>query len=291
MFNVLTGRPARRAGLAALGLISILALASGCAAEPEESETSSDELSLGDFLGGGGGFQIGGGGGVTGQAVAGPNGLFTTLVHAKGSGCPRDTWKAGISPDGQTFTITFNAYESRVSPGRSVDQKDCGIDVAIAGTQNLQFAIGTFYYQGYAFLEDRSMTATQSADYSFGPAGLISSFIPGQAGGIAGAIAGMIPGGVSSRNVIRGPADESFTYADDVGIGRWSECAPVANLHINTRLRLENNRPRSGSGYLNNSTVDGALSFGWKLSYRQCTPPPRPENPNPQPDPWSGGAG
>src|SRR6185369_13803335 len=133
--------------------------------------------------------------------------------------------------------------------------KDCQLDVALIGTSPLTFAVGALYYQGYVALDRPGMQATQSAEYSFGPAGLIAGLIPGEAGGIAGAIAGALGGGVRSQNNITGPTDRSFTYADTVNIGKWSECAPLANLHINTQLKLQNDQFRSGAGYLNNATV------------------------------------
>jgi hypothetical protein len=247
----------------------------GCASTSDESTDQSEDELRWPFGDGSGGFGIGGGA-AQGQVVAGPNGIYTTIVKANGSGCPKGSWTAGISPDGQTFTITFSQYETRVSPGQAQDVRDCQLDVSLIGTSPLTFAVGALYYQGYVALDRPGMEATQSAEYSFGPAGLIAGLIPGNAGGIAGAIAGAISGGVRSQNAMAGPTDRSFTYADTVNIGKWSDCAPFTNLHINTQLTLQNDGARSGSGYLNNATVDGTLSFAWKLNWKNCTPPPPP---------------
>jgi hypothetical protein len=276
--------------LHAFPLATALALG-GCASadvQDDGTDQSTDDLRIGDLFGGGG-FHFGGSGGGVGQVVAGPGGVFTTLVHAKGTGCPKGTWTAGISPDGQTFTVTFNAYEARVSPGQSFDVRDCALDIGLVGTRPLTFTVSSFYYQGYAFLESGSMRAVQSAEYAFNPASLIAGFIPGVGGQIAGAIAGQIDGGVRSENVIQGPADRPFLHEDTVSQGRWSMCAPATNLRINTRMKLENNAARSAAGYMNTVTVDGKMSFGWKLSYKGCTPPPAPPSPTPGHDPFSGG--
>src|SRR5262245_4324872 len=77
----------------------------GCTSPSDEESTdqSQDELRW-PFGDGSGGFGIGGGA-AQGQVVAGPNGIYTTIVKANGSGCPKGSWTAGISPDGTTFTV------------------------------------------------------------------------------------------------------------------------------------------------------------------------------------------
>jgi hypothetical protein len=242
----------------------------GCASTSDDEPT---DQSAADFS-----FGIGGGA-AQGQTVAGPNGIYTTIVKANGSGCPKGSWTAGISPDGETFTVTFSQYETQLSPGQAVDVKDCALDIALIGTSPLMFEVGALYYQGYVALDRPGMQATQSADYTFGPAGLVAGIgglIGGNAGAIIGAIAGAAGGGVHSQNVMAGPTDRSFTYADTVNVGKWSDCAPLSNLHIDTQLLLQNDASLSGSGYLNDATVDGTLSFAWKLNWKNCTPPPPP---------------
>ena len=247
-----------------LGLLALLALTTtvGCAAsEPEETtESSEDELDVfgpgGIF--GGGGFGVGSGG--RGQTVAQPSGLFTTIVNANGSGCPKGSWQAGISPDGKTFTITFSAYETRVGPGQSIDTKDCAIDVAMIGTRKLKFEVAALYYQGFVLLENERMSAVQTADYSFNPAGILT--------GLAG-IDVPLPNEVHSENVVSGPSERSYTNTDTVS-GSWSSCKKANALHIRTRLKLRNDPDASGSGYFNTSTVDGSMSFAWKLNWERC---------------------
>jgi hypothetical protein len=249
----------------------------GCATSAEDSADQSDDFSL-PFGNGSGGFGIGGGA-AQGQIVAGPSGVYSTIVKANGSGCPKGSWTAGISPDGTTFTVVFSQYETQVSPGQAVDSKDCALDVSLIGTSPLTFEVGALYYQGYVALDRPGMQATQAAQYSFGTAGLIAGIgglIGGNAGSIIGAIAGAVGGGPISENEMTGPTSRSFTYADTVNVGKWSDCAPLTNLHIDTQLLLQNDPSRSGSGYLNDSTVDGTLSFGWKLNWKNCTPPPPP---------------
>ena len=250
---------ARHACLLASVFVSSLA-AFGCAtpkgdedAAGEPAEEASDELRIPGL-----GFGFGGGG--KGQVVVAPGGLFSTLVNANGSGCPKGSWTAGISPDGQTFTITFSSYETKVSPGVANDIKDCAIDVALVGTSKLKFSIGSLYYQGYVLLENPQMSALQTADYSFGPAGIVTGLL---------GVGVPLPGELHSQNAVNGPIDQSFVITDNVGV-RWSPCSQANNLHIRTQLRLQNDGAQSGSGYLNASTVDGTLSFAWKMNWERC---------------------
>jgi hypothetical protein len=243
----------------------VLGLAAfGCAApaedDPEGTGATADELKwpFGGGSSGGLGFGIGG---ATGQVVAGPGGLFSTIVNANGSGCPKGSWQAAISPDGQTFTVTFNAYEARISPGQASDLKECALDVALVGTGNLKFELGSFYYQGYVLLENPQQSAVESADYSFGPAGVISGLI---------GIDIPLPGELHSQNGVNGPINQSFTLTDNVGGGKWSPCGKANDLHIRTHLRLQNDPAASGSGYVNDSTVDGSLKLAWKMHWQQC---------------------
>lgn len=248
--------------LSVVPLLLVLS-AGGCATADEtpgeDTESTEDELNLQKLLGGGGGFGLGGGG-AQGQTVLQPSGLFTTLVNANGTGCPKGTWQAGISSDGQTFTMTFSAYETRIDEGQASTSKDCSISVAILGTKKLKFEVAALYYQGYTMLETEGMSAVQTANYSFDAAGVLT--------GIAG-IDVPLRDEIRSENVTKGPFDQSYTNSDRVG-GAWSKCKKANNLQIRTRLSLHNDAARSGSGYFNTSAVDGSLSFAWKLNWQTC---------------------
>src|SRR5262245_24770 len=49
------------------------------------------------------------------QHIEQPQGAFFADITANGTGCPEGTWDVGISEDGQTFTLAFNAYEAKVT--------------------------------------------------------------------------------------------------------------------------------------------------------------------------------
>jgi hypothetical protein len=250
----------RRAPARALGLglsFGLGLFAFGCAAPADDNAGDQGE----DFhipIPGGGGFGIGG---ATGQVVAGPGGLFSTIVNASGPGCPKGSWNAAISPDGQTFTVSFNQYEAQLSPGQSQAMQYCALDLALLGTRNLKFDIGSFYYQGYVALDNPQMSAVETADYTFNAAGVISGLI---------GVDIPLPGELHSQSALSGPVSQSYLNTDTVGGGRWSPCGKANDLHIRTHLILNNDPSRNGSGYLNDATVDGSLKFGFKMTWQTC---------------------
>jgi hypothetical protein len=75
------------------------------------------------------------------------------------------------------------------------------------------------------------------------------------------------------RTDISGPYNESYLFSDDIAVEDlvWSPCAAEHTLQVQTRLVLQNDAQKTGSGYLNTS-VDGeaktVMRFG--LSWRQC---------------------
>jgi hypothetical protein len=156
----------------------------------------------------------------------------------------------GISPDGETFTLAFSAYETQVAPGQALDVKDCQIDMHLKSPDGISYSIANFAYQGYVLLDTAGMDAQQTANYFFEQER---------------------PHG-ADHNDVAGPVDQSYLFASDIVPGQraWSPCGTDNILHVATRLSLRNNPGATGSGYLNNSTVDGSLSFKWQLSYRRC---------------------
>jgi hypothetical protein len=188
--------------------------------------------------------------------VTQPDGGYIADVTAAGSGCPAGSWSAAISPDGQTFTLYFSAYEARVVPGQSFDMKQCVINIGMRdpGGRPLSFVVGSIYHQGYLLLDQPGMRASRNAIYAFG----------GTGGGRGTASP------PPQHREIPGPYDSSYVQGDDVFAGRWSPCSAINNLVINTSLMLQNNPQRTGSGYVNRATVDGALTLAFRLDWHRC---------------------
>jgi hypothetical protein len=190
------------------------------------------------------------------ETVTPPQDVYFASISANGTGCPDGSWDVGISDDGQTFTLAFSAYEAQLDVGQAVDMKDCTLAINLASKTNatagLSFAVASFYYQGYILL-DQGMVGRQTASYYFDEEGDHGEHD-------------------QSQNNVPGPFDNSYLFQNDVAPGRqvWSRCGASDTLHIKTQIMLRNNPQNSGEGYINNSTVDGSLSFKWALNWRHC---------------------
>jgi hypothetical protein len=180
-----------------------------------------------------------------------PNGAYFARVTANGTGCPRGTWDAAIGPDGQTFTVRFSAYEVSVSPGQLLAVKDCQLAIALHSPQGLSYSVSELYYSGYGFLDQRGMTGRQTAKYYFQGNPLAST---------------------DGRSDLSGPMDSTYTYNDTLGIADlvWSKCGVDRDLNVQTRIVLQNNRDKRGTGYLNTSAVDGNITLRFRLFWRTC---------------------
>jgi hypothetical protein len=184
------------------------------------------------------------------------DGGYVADVTAAGSGCPAGSWNALISPDGQTFTLLFSAYEVKVSPGQLFDIKQCLVNVGFRDPQGLplSFVLGEVTHQGYALLDTPGMRATRTSRYVFSANGASAH--------------GLTPP-TQFANIV-GPYQSSYVQTDDVFSGKWSPCASISNLVVDTNLMLQNDAQRRGSGYLNTATVDGALTVAFRIAWRHC---------------------
>lgn len=183
--------------------------------------------------------------------VPNPNGAYFAKVTANGSGCPAGTWDAAISDDGQTFTLRFSQYETTIDRGQAISIKDCQLAIKLHSPQGLSYAVSSFYYSGYAFLDTNGMSAAQTAKYYF------------QGNPIASA---------DNRSDLRGPLDKEYVFTDNIGTLDmvWSKCGVDRDLNVATRVMLRNNPRKTGSGYISNTTVDGSVELKFRLAWKSC---------------------
>ncbi len=185
--------------------------------------------------------------------VPNPSGAYFASVTANGTGCPAGSWDAGISDDGKAFTLTFSGYEAIVEPGTAFSIKDCALSIDLKTPEGFSFSVSSFHYQGYTILDQSGMTAKQTAKYYF-----MGNPVPAR----------------ELRSDMSGPYDDSYLFSDQIGIADlvWSPCGASRKLNAQTRLVLQNNRQKTGSGYLNTTSVDGEVKtvFRFGLSWRQC---------------------
>lgn len=187
--------------------------------------------------------------------VPNPSNAYFAKVNAFGSGCLPGTWEAGISPDGKAFTLTFNAYEAVVDPGQATSIKDCTISIDLQTPPGFSFSVSSFYYQGYADLDEPGMTAKQSAKYYFR-----GNPVPAR----------------ELRTELSGPFSDSYMFSDHIGLADlvWSPCGASRTLNALTRIVVKNNQAKTGSGYVNTAVADGEirtpLKFTFGLDWKQC---------------------
>ncbi len=187
--------------------------------------------------------------------VPNPSGAYFAKISANGTGCPAGTWDANISPDGRAFTVTFNAYEAIVEPGKAFDIKDCTLGIDLKTPSGFSFSVSQFHYQGYALLDEPGMTAKQTAKYYWQ-----GNPIPAR----------------ELRSDMVGPFDDSYIFSDTIGTADlvWSPCGETRRLNAQTRLMVRNNSSKTGSGYTNTTSVDGTTStpYRWTfwLDWRSC---------------------
>ena len=194
--------------------------AAGCAADAEVEPVDEANAALGNTI-----------------DVPNPSGAYFASVTANGSGCPAGTWGADISPDGKAFTVTFSQYEALVDPGQAMQIKDCSLAINLKTPEGYSFSVSSFHYQGYALLDQPGMSARQTAKYYF-----MGNPVPA----------------VELRSDMRGPYDDSYLFSDQIGIADqvWSPCGAQRTLNAQTRIVLQNNPQKTGSGYLNTSSID-----------------------------------
>lgn len=218
------------AAVAALG-------AAGCAAEgtAQESDGSNDPLALEA---------------PASKDLPGPNDSYFASVTANGTGCPAGTWETNLSPDGQTFTTTFNKFEVEVDKSKTVSIKDCQLNIKLHSPQGLQYAVQEFFYGGYVFLED-GVQLRQIANYYFSGA-------PDEGG--------------EARSDVTGPYDDTILVEDKRREGQlvWQSCGIERNLQVRSTLRLLNTSNPRRAGYANIAAVDATNKLVFKLAWKKC---------------------
>jgi hypothetical protein len=181
-----------------------------------------------------------------------PDGVYFASVNANGTGCPAGTWETSLSPDGETFTTTFSAYEAAVDETKTISVKDCLLAIKLHSPQGMSYSVSQFHYSGYAFL-DQGVSGRQIAKYYFQGNPVDSD---------------------EKRTEMKGEFDDTYLFSDSIELtdAVWSPCGTTRDLNIVTRLRLQNSSPRR-TGYMNLNAVDGSTKLEFKLSWRKCDAP------------------
>lgn len=210
------------------GMLFVSAL--GCGTSPEEGANDGESSSTAPA------YQRG-----ATPTVQGPS-LEADVAAVTGPGCPNAaSWNLEEVPEGNAFTLTFNALALEVVPAQAPITKEiyCDLSLNIGSSRPVSYAIASFQYFGYAYLRD-GMSGALDVRYGFA--------------GNATAAAQT----TELRYDLKPPVEGSFAYDDNVQADQgatWSRCAGATPLRIRLRLSLTSTN-REWPGLLTLSNVD-----------------------------------
>ncbi len=174
-------------------------------------------------------------------------------IDAVGTGCPNaNSYMVDISPDKQAFTVRFTQYNTEIDRGESFKRIGCTLGIHLDVTQGYTYAVTTIDYAGYVFLSEPGMRAKQSAAYFF------------QGDRVLQARAG--------DSVWANQTDRPFVLRDTVAFSTvvWSRCNETRNLYVDSSMQLNNNRSRSGDGYIETTDVNGEIRYTFHIQWKRC---------------------
>jgi len=167
-----------------------------------------------------------------------------------------NSWEANISPDGKALTIMFSQYEADVGNGAATAakfvSKDCTIAITVHVPSGFTYAVQSFDYGGYVYL-DPNVRATQRADYYFQGDQVHSA---------------------RGDTTMLGPQDRDYVLHDEIAIGAlvWAPCGVSRDLNIKTGLTLLNrSKDPYAYGYINTAVMDGSVILTVNFAWATCT--------------------
>jgi hypothetical protein len=177
-------------------------------------------------------------------------------VVANGTGCPAGSWKAALAPDGQSFTVTLDGYDTSLTPQSPLAIADCQLAIDLGA--DVSYAVTSFGFEGTAKL-GQGVAALANASFAF---------------------QGDPTTGLSTTKQLVGPHDGKFSVQGVVPSDqlRWSECGVARDLNFRTRVRLTGGVSEA-SGTVSVDSLRGAIGgdqavVGVRFALRSCTDAP-----------------
>ncbi|MCB0405600.1 MAG: DUF4360 domain-containing protein [Bdellovibrionales bacterium] len=205
-----------------------------------------------------------------------------TSFNYSGSGCRQGSVSALLSLDGEAITLLFDDYvvDSSDSPA-PLTMKNCDLAFTLSAPPGWEYALLGIEYRGYADLQE-GVSGYHSSQYGFG------------------ALAHRIRLGAME---LEGPYADDYVRVVELPLNErsWSSCQqPSSVLHLNTQLwvRRESKDPghdrrrdstaRAGAvesalrpeGLITLDSLDGHVMEDYKIEWRRCAAPDKPEHPN-----------
>jgi hypothetical protein len=166
-----------------------------------------------------------------------------------GTGCPLGTVSATLSPDAQSLSILFGAFQAEAggTSGKTVDRKACQVAVPVRVPQGYSVSVIKIDYRGYKRLPYNA-SGTFDVEYFFagrnGPA--------------------------YHKNFV-GAEDGNFTLNNTLvaTANVWSDCGADVNLRTNTSIAVQTNQFNEQT-MLTLDSADYSSGVVYQLSWRQC---------------------
>jgi hypothetical protein len=172
-------------------------------------------------------------------------------LTVNGSGCKLGSSASLISDDRRAFTLLFDSFYAEAGPGLSFRdaRKNCQITVDLDYPDGWTFALATFDYRGFSFLEE-GVTAQQTAYYYF--QGESNQF--------------------TRKETLPGGYNDLYHFRDYVPLDalRWAPCGKKRALNVNSSIFVNNLRNRGNSGLITMDSVDGEFGAYHGLVWRRC---------------------
>lgn len=166
-----------------------------------------------------------------------------------GSGCPRGSASAALSPDFSALTILFDSYAAAAGGAtrKSMDRKTCNIAVPVNVPQGKSVTLFTIDYRGFNSIP-RGAYATFNAEYFF-----------------AGA------SGPAFEKRWDGREEDSYILRNELAAEAlvWSSCGDSVILRANTAIMARTNR-NNEDVYTAVDTIDISAGLIYHLRWKDC---------------------
>jgi hypothetical protein len=174
-------------------------------------------------------------------------------VNYAGTGCPAGTASVSLSDDKSNVVLAFDSYVASIGPGIAVTEsrKNCALNFNIKYPPGWSYTIYETDYLGFVGL-DEGVTATQKSTYFF--SSKAKNTFEGQ-------------------SFWTGPISEDYQFTDtfDAAAVVLSPCDSKTNtLNVNTQIRLDNSRAKTGSGLITTDTITGKVTQLLGIAWFAC---------------------
>ncbi|WP_242905696.1 DUF4360 domain-containing protein [Actinomadura terrae] len=179
-----------------------------------------------------------------------PDKVTIKVINLNGSGCPKDSATAVVSPDREAFTIAYSAYT--VQAGGNIPpieaRKNCLITLTVLVPGGFTYAVASTDHRGYADLQPGAI-ASQGASYWFqghSQTTLTQHSIP-----------------VDSTN---------WQFTDKVSIPNliYRPCGEDRYFIINTELGVRAGTDKSKISLLALDSTDGSIKTTYHFAWKKC---------------------